>query len=159
MLGQTDQPLYWAYANLARVIDEDLDMRYFLQLAARLSRRRLLQLWQSLRASRDLLPLAEPPPDLAERYAAIGHDDPSFDPFGMMVSLGPQSPRFDGTWTLEFEWAKATFRLECRRSSDSTVLRQVSQALAVTLVSEHRTEVDDAVTIKGRIQDAALAFP
>jgi hypothetical protein len=153
LLRMAETPLYSAYGWVGREAGRRVAMSEFLGMVWELMERGLLRLWAPDDESLGRTELFEVPPDLEERYAALGHTDDSYDPFRLSLTLGSKAERdVELDWQVDLDFARGRFRLLARATARDDALQHLTRYFAdVDLIPEKTTPEVSKVRVIGRV--------
>ncbi|MDQ1443677.1 MAG: hypothetical protein QOI20_141 [Acidimicrobiaceae bacterium] len=126
-------------------------MDEFCRLIINMLEQDYIQLW--FVGEGDRTELYELPSDLAQRYAALAHTDPTFDPLGYSLTLGPKAvPESMPDWETDISFDKSTFLLLAKPSKQDQAFDQLARLFPdVRWVITDRAENSDGIRVAGRI--------
>jgi hypothetical protein len=153
LLRLADTPLYSSYAWLGDRLGRRVSLLEFLALVQELLDRDQVRLWSIDVESGERDERHALPPDLAQRYMALGHADDRYDPLGLTLALGPKAgPNPEADWEVDLDFERGTFDLIATSSAASAALRQLGRYFPdVDIVPETTTQAGGRTRIVGRV--------
>jgi hypothetical protein len=149
-----EAPVYSTYRWLVAQVGQEIPLRTFLPLLDRLLKADLLRLWKidSETQARDRL--FEMPPKMEQLYLKTGHDDKTFDPFGLSLTIGQVvSSEFVPEWSVDFDLESERFVLTTTPDAVNTAWREIEKIFPdLTFAEDAHRRVHRGVQIEGSVK-------
>lgn len=156
LLQMAETPLYASYRWLGQHLGVELSLPEFLRMVDVLVSNDTLRLWRVDHKTHERTALSSVPEHLIDDYIAVQHEDASYDPFGLSLTLGPGAEASaDPEWTLDLQCANQTFKVRARSGSETAVLEEVARYFpALRFVPSMRHAEAGYVVIEGHLTQA-----
>jgi hypothetical protein len=152
VLADGTEPLYSAFAYVNREHDGSVALRDFLKLVDDLAQSAMVRVWQWDDSQNELVEIGTLPPDALDEYETQEHEDPTYDPTGLALSLGPLGEKFESRkWRLRIDWRAENYVLNTEGNSLQEALRDASRVLGVIFEEVTRHEEHGRIEVRGRI--------
>ena len=161
LLQMAETPLYSAYCWLGDQLGRRPALSEFIELVRVLLDKELIRLWTIDPGSGERSQLLDLPAGLNERYVALGHADPRYDPLGLSIGPGPKADSsVEVDWEANLDFERGDFNLTATASAASKALHQLGRYFPdVDILPETTTHEGSNVRIAGRIRAHEAVTP
>ncbi len=151
LLCDAPTPLYSMYWSVNRAFGGLVSMTSFLALVDELLSERSVELWQSIDDSGRGRQLSSVPDRLEVFYSKVERDR-SYDPFDLLLQIGPNAPSGEGPdWKLEVDGDAGRFVVEGPREAVPDDVGFALRFLNARAREMHRVTDGEVVRIEGEI--------